>query len=106
MAKEKPEIFDSVAWEAQARKERAEFEAVERVKDEAFQQMVQFARSVGCVGIENPAMCFLEFRTWQEALDFQVFCEEEKKFRVRIVEPPPKDNGIFKQWFRVYPVWE
>lgn len=107
MNKEQPEQFDRVAWEEAARQERAESERREKEKDTAYEQMYQYAIDLGCKNIfSNPAMHFVEFKTWQEALDFQAVCKDEFGFEVRVQDPPAKDNGVFKQGFRVYPIWK
>ncbi len=101
-----PEVFDSGKFEAEARRKMAEFEAAEKEKDKKFEQMRQLADDLGCRNISNPATRSIEFKTWQEALDFQDFYKEEMKFVVRIVEPPQKDHSVFGQGFQVYPVWQ
>lgn len=103
MTKEIPETFNSATWEEATRKERAAFEAVEKERDAQFNEMEQLAQSAGCRFLRNPAMRFIEFKTWQDALDFQAFAAEEKNISVKIVDPPEKDYSPIKQGFRVFP---
>lgn len=104
MSKHNPEGFNSDDSRVAAREAHAKDEAKEKRREALFGRMVGIARSVGGSFIENRALRYVEFNTWQDALDFQSFCTEEMEFPVRIEEPPRWAAQI--QGHRVYPVFE
>ena len=85
-------IYNAVGWDAEKK---------------AYSKMVEHAKSLGEHFLENPSSRNIEYRTWQEALNFQNFCKEELHFNVRIVEPPRNQPAsTFKIGYRVFPVYE
>lgn len=103
--KKTPDVFDNSAREDNARTQHNAFEESERKKDEEFNKMVQFAIDTGCSFLKNRAMRYIEFKTWQDALDFKGFYTKETNKTVEIAEPPKKDYSPIKQGFRVFSDW-
>jgi hypothetical protein len=107
MSKERLKNIDPGEREEELRKHYVELERVEQEKNEAFLKMQQYASDLGCQPERiNPSMRYLEFKTWQEALDFQAFCAEEFQFDTRVEEPNTKSYSPIKDGFKVYPLWK
>lgn len=77
------------------RKELEELAKYERMKEIANELWIE-----GRHYLVSPGLRRLEFKTWQEALDFQAYCKE-KNFSVRIVDPRPRP-GVLDNYHKVY----
>jgi len=105
MNREVSPSVDHERWEQEALHERQEREAKEGSARVLYEEMVAFARDVGCKRyFPQAGGRYLEFATWQEALDFQEICGSEKGLTVRVVEPPKNDKSVISKGYKVFAV--
>ena len=64
--------------------------------------MFKLADDVGSGAANSPIAGEMWFETWQDALDFKSFCEENG-LEVRLVEADPKPVTMSGRYYRVWP---
>lgn len=104
MANETPEPFDSVAWEANERKERAAFEAAQKEREQTYERLIQLASDLGGDCAPNRAFRGIEFGNKDDADAFKTLCKENGLEVVVIPpDPPRKHYRELKQGYIVCP---
>ncbi len=92
--------FDPIAHDNEVRAQFEEYNKKEQEKLAKIQRMFALARDVGSDMAVVEQLREMRFETWQDALDFKAFCEEND-LPVKLVEPPTWDKD---QIYRVFPV--
>ena len=79
------------------------WEDAKREDEERLERMNRLHELARSVGPENSIFCYhVVFKTWQDALDFQDFCEEQG-FEVYFTEPADKHVTWMDDYYHVYP---
>ncbi|MES2088016.1 MAG: hypothetical protein V4467_03430 [Patescibacteria group bacterium] len=105
MNPEQPENLGKVSKSAMFHSQE-DFQKDEAMRESAYRKMEKYATDLGCQFSSYNGSRYIEFKTWQEALDFQEFCDTEFGFKVKVNDPAKTDGRFLKPGYKVFPVFE